>query len=112
MNGRRTAIGFTLVAAGSLAVLWFSSLPLGVPGEWEWDRAAPVEPLWLAVAPLAGGALLYFAFVWFGSGRIERCGLFGVAGWLAGLVVAGFTFIGIHIVSFVADVVFVIGIIA
>ena len=38
MNGRRTAIGFTLVAAGSLAVLWLSNLPLGVPGEWEWDR--------------------------------------------------------------------------
>ena len=61
MNGRRTAIGFTLVAAGSLAVLWLSNLPLGVPGEWEWDRIPLASGEWLALilgwlsAGLVGG---------------------------------------------------------
>jgi methylthioxylose transferase len=97
MNGRRTAIGFTLVAAGSLAVLWFSSLPLGIPGEWEWDRIPFAPGEWIAAvlgwfsAALVGA--LYIAFTLFGAGRLERASRRQVAGWLGGLAVGGFAWL-------------------
>ncbi len=97
MNGRRTAIGFTLVAAGSLAVLWLSNLPLGVPGEWEWDRipVARAESLavvlgWL-LAGLVGGP--YIALTLIGARRLERALRWQVAGWLGGLTVGGFAWL-------------------
>jgi len=94
---RRLAFWITLAGTtiAAFVVLWQTALPLGVPGEWEWNRAVPVEPLWLAVAPLAGGAILYLAFVRFSSRRVERCGKMGLAGWLSGLVVAGFAWLWI-----------------
>ena len=75
MNGRRTAIGFTLVAAGSLAILWISKLPLGVPGEWEWDRIPVARGEWMAVVLgwLAAGVVggLYIALALLGARRLE-----------------------------------------
>jgi hypothetical protein len=97
MNGRRTAIGFTLVAAGSLAVLWLSNLPLGVPGEWEWDRIPLASDEWLAVilgwlsAGLVGG--LYIALALLGSRRIGGASRWLVAAWLAALTVGGFAWL-------------------
>src|SRR5580704_6044321 len=97
MNGRRTAIGFTLVAAGSLAVLWLSNLPLGVPGEWEWDRIPVARGEWLALvlgwlsAGLVGG--LYIALALLGSRRIGGASRGQVAAWLAALTVGGFAWL-------------------
>ena len=97
MNGRRTAIGFTLVAAGSLAVLWLSNLPLGVPGEWEWDRIPVVRGESLAVvlgwllAGLVGGP--YIALTLIGARRLRARPRWQVAGWLGGLTVGGFAWL-------------------
>ncbi len=97
MTGRRMAIGFTLVAAGSLAVLWVSNLPLGVPGEWEWDRIPVARGEWIAVvlgwfaAGLVGA--LYIAFAMLGARRLEGAGRGQVASWLAGLVLGGFAWL-------------------
>ena len=38
MKVRQTGIGLAVVAAGSLAILWITGIPLGVPGEWVWSR--------------------------------------------------------------------------
>jgi hypothetical protein len=97
MIGRRTAIGFTLVAAGSLAVLWLSNLPLGVPGEWVWDRIPVAGGEWTAVAlgwvlaAMVGG--FYFAFTALGAGRLERAPRWQVAAWLGGLTIGGFAWL-------------------
>src|SRR5262249_33251032 len=97
MIGRRTAIGFALVAAGSLAVLWLSNLPLGVPGEWEWDRIPFARGQWIAavlgwlVAGLFGG--LYLAFALLGARRLEGAGRGAVAIWLSGLTLGGFAWL-------------------
>lgn len=97
MNGRRTAIGFTLVAAGSLAVLWCTYLPLGIPGEWEWDRIPIVPGDWPAVllgwlsAGLVGG--LYVALTLVGSQRVAATSRAHLAAWLAALTVGGFAWL-------------------
>jgi methylthioxylose transferase len=97
MNGRRTAIGFTLVAAGSLAVLWLSNLPLGVPGEWEWDRIPIARGEWTAlllgwlIAAVVGG--LYIAFALLGMHRLEQAPRWQVVAWLGGLAIGGFAWL-------------------
>ncbi len=97
MIGRRTAIGFTLVAAGSLAVLWLSNLPLGVPGEWVWDRIPIARSEWIAVvlgwlaAGLVGG--LYIAFALWGAHYLEGVSRRQTAAWLGGLVFGGFAWL-------------------
>lgn len=97
MNGRRTAIGFTLVAAGFLAVLWLSNLPLGVPGEWEWDRIPVARGEWIAVvlgwllAGVVGALDIGFALV--GARRVEGAPRWQVVGWLSGLTLGGFAWL-------------------
>src|SRR5579872_696346 len=97
MNGRRTAIGFTLVAAGSLAVLWSTYVPLGVPGEWEWDRIPIVPGDWPAVLLgwLAAGLVgsVYVALALVGSSRVAAASRGQLAAWLAALVVGGFAWL-------------------
>lgn len=83
-----------IVPAGALvAGLWWGSFPLGIKGEWEWSRAAPVEPVWLTFVPPVIAAGLYLGFIGLGAGRIERAGTAGIAAWLGGLVLAGFTWL-------------------
>jgi hypothetical protein len=97
MIGRRTAIGFTLVAAGSLGILWLSNLPLGVPSEWEWDRIPVARAEWIAVvlgclsAGLVGG--LYIAFALIGAPRLDRAPRWQVAARLGGLTIGGFAWL-------------------
>jgi len=97
MNGRRTAIGFTLVAAGSLAIQWLSNLPLGVPGEWVWDRIPVARGEWIAVVLgwLAAGVVgaLYIVFALVAARRVEGAPRWQVAGWLAGLTLGGFAWL-------------------
>jgi methylthioxylose transferase len=76
-------------------VLWLTSLALGIPGEWTWDRI-PAEPdlLW-NLAGAAVAAALYIAFVRLGcyrlKGSIDRPFLqLQLSAWLLGLVTLGF----------------------
>ncbi len=77
-----------------LAVLWCTSLPLGVPGEWTWDRAAtePDSPWNLASGLVISS--MFIAFVIRGRQRFEAFAessryRFESVAWLAGLVVLG-----------------------
>ncbi|MBC8114833.1 MAG: hypothetical protein H7062_10675, partial [Candidatus Saccharimonas sp.] len=78
--------------AASLSVLWLSQVPLGIPGEWTWDRAA-AEPdsAWnLIGAAVAAG--LYMLAVRAGWKRLSResrspIRCVEVGAWLAALVV-------------------------
>lgn len=68
----------------------YGTFPLGVPGEWTWDRVASVESLSLLLAVPVIVACCYLGFAWLGARRVGKCGRGELCGWLAGLVAAGF----------------------
>ncbi|MEK6258936.1 MAG: hypothetical protein AABP62_10005 [Planctomycetota bacterium] len=78
--------------AASLSVLWLSQVPLGIPGEWTWDRAA-AEPdsAWnlIGAAVAAGLYLLAVRTGWKRLCRESRSPIrcVEVGAWLAALVV-------------------------
>lgn len=94
---RRAAFWFSLIVP-SLAVVrgvWCGSFPLGVAGEWEWGRVAPVGPLvWILIPPLIAAAL-YLGIVWLGEQRIERCRAIERGAWLGCLSLSGFAWLWI-----------------
>lgn len=90
-----------LLAFSALATagfLWGTEIPLGVPGEWTWDRirfpddAAFTFLLSIAMIVLIGGA--YFSTALFGYLRIGNAPRRERAFWLAALTVAGFAWLG------------------
>ena len=87
-------------AAAALGVLWLSEMPLGIPGEWTWDRvAAEPDSVWnLIGAVVAGG--LYVAVVRIGWSRLSREARFPISraevcGWLMALVAMAFAWLWI-----------------
>lgn len=58
----RFTILITLATLASLAILLSTSIPLGIPGEWQWNRHAPIADLASIldrlILPFAGGSLL------------------------------------------------------
>lgn len=69
---------------------WRTSFPLGVSGEWEWQRIDLSEPfLWAAIPP-ALAAICYMGFIWLGSRRLDLCGRWEVRAWVGGLTAATF----------------------
>lgn len=77
------------VLAGFL-LIWCSTIPLGVPGEWTWTRSPTADDFWLSLLPSCGWAAILATVVWTGSGRIESCRGWERIGWLGGLLVASF----------------------
>lgn len=89
-----------LAGVVQIALLWGTSVPLGVPGEWTWSRIEySAEQLlgWLTCG-IVGAA--YLLLSWSGSTRIGRAGPWERAGWLAGLVAAA----GLWVVTVVGAV--------
>lgn len=94
---RRIAFWTSLIVP-ALAVVWgawFGSFPLGVPGEWVWNRVEPVGSLLLSFVPPFVAATIYVGFVWLGERRIERCRAAEMSAWMCGLIVCGFTWLWI-----------------
>ena len=84
--------------AGAQVFLWFTTIPLGIPGEWIWHRIL-VEPdtAWNLLG-LAAAAILYILFVEAGSRRIQKLSpsrfrTLELAGWLTALVAVSFTWL-------------------
>jgi len=79
---------------GTVAFFWFTQIPLGVPGEWVWNRIAvkPSERLdfSLGIFQTSVVAAVCLWFIFFGAKRISQSNKKGIALWLAGLVAAGF----------------------
>ena len=91
---RRTWIGLAVVAVGSLAILWLTPIPLGVPSEWEWRRIPVSTREWSvlllsAISALAVGGI-YVGLAAIGAHRIDRTSTLQTAVWLSGLCAAGF----------------------
>lgn len=87
-----------IAAVTSLGVLWLTEMPLGIPGEWTWDRV-PAEPDSLLSglgATVAAG--LYVAVVRLGWKRLSRVSKrplarVEVCAWLTALVAMGFAWL-------------------
>ncbi len=93
MSGRVRILA--VATAVAVLVYWATDMPLGVPGEWVWNRI-PHEVLIESVlgfvfVGLAGG--LFGAIAYFGLGRIGAASRVGVTGWVSGLMLAGFVWL-------------------
>lgn len=71
-------------------VLWKTLLPLGVPGEWVWERLSLQMPLFVVIWPAVAVALLLVAYVWLGEEWLARGGRSRRVGLLLGLWGIGF----------------------
>lgn len=93
MNFSRGLIAVVALSAVSIAFLWLTEIPLGVPGEWIWERIssddAGAEVLLGAVQALIA-ATVYLLVAWLGSRRIGTCSRSEGAGWLIGMALLGF----------------------
>jgi methylthioxylose transferase len=85
-------IAAVVAALVSIAVLWTTTLPLGVPGEWVWERlpADAQTPANLILAAM--GAALYLGFVILGDRRLSSSSTskMELLAWLSGLAFAAF----------------------
>jgi hypothetical protein len=97
MRVRQAGIGLALVAAGSLAVLWLTNLPLGVPGEWAWSRIPLDSTEWTLLilgwfsAAVVGG--LYLGLVLLGAKRLDKASRLESATWIAALCAGAFAWL-------------------
>ena len=89
-RGLISAIALSMISAG---ILWLTDIPLGIPGEWTWERIptddARIE-LILGAAQSGIAGVVYILMAWLGSRRIANCSRTEVAGWLIGIASVGF----------------------
>ncbi len=83
-------------SAVSIGLLWLTNLPLGIPGEWTWDRISSADVavetlLGIAAAGIVGA--IYVAVAWLGLKRIGLAGRKECCGWLLGLSAAAFVWL-------------------
>lgn len=86
----------TLVITASLisvGLFWLTEIPLGIPGEWTWERIPHISPgvdtlLGVLQAAVAGAVLLLVA--WQGLRHIADASRKNIAAWLFGLTAASF----------------------
>jgi len=94
MMDSRVRLSLVVGAVAGIGFLWLTDVPLGIPGEWTWNRIRfdddrLVECLWGCGIACAGAAV-YIGLAWMGGNRIGVCSRVERAAWLAGLVVAAF----------------------
>lgn len=89
-----------LGSVASVAALWCTTIPLGIPGEWTWDRAAAEPDLFWNLCGGVVAASLFIGYVLFVRRRLETVfssprSRIEVAGWLIGLVAISFAWLWI-----------------
>lgn len=93
MHSTRGLISAIVLSVISIAFLWVSDIPLGVPGEWTWERISATdtgaEVVLGAVQSLIAG-VVYILVAWLGSRRIANCSRAELTGWLLGMASIGF----------------------
>jgi hypothetical protein len=96
MTAARVWCTIVVLSVASLALLWLSDVPLGIPGEWTWQRI-PVDSLggemMLAIVEIAIAGVVLLLLFWSGLNRVGRCSQRELAVWLLGLTGAGFAWL-------------------
>lgn len=93
MNFSRGLIAAIALSAVSVAFLWLTEVPLGIPGEWVWERLSADDAnteFLLGAVQSAIAATVYVLIAWLGSRRIADCSGLEQTGWLTGMVLVGF----------------------
>jgi hypothetical protein len=93
MHSTRGLISAIVLSAMSVAFLWLSDIPLGIPGEWTWERISTADAgseVLLGAAQSAIAGVVYILVAWLGSRRIGTCSRAELTSWLVGIVVVGF----------------------
>lgn len=90
----RFCLLWILSGIASLALLWFTQIPLGVPGEWTWERISLTddnrsEVVWGAVSALIF-LVLYLSWTLLVGDRLQYLSRRNTAAALGGLVVFAF----------------------
>lgn len=92
MRSRRVWWTLLVLSGAAVWLLWGAAAPLGIPGEWTWDRigwgTSEDRILGWAAAGLTGLAYVLFAAI--GAGRVPFCRRGELAVWLGALTAAGF----------------------
>jgi hypothetical protein len=76
-----------------IGVVWQTAWPLGIPGEWTWDRLPLAEPWFLAVIPSTIAAIIYMTFIWLAAPRLSQDRSLATGLRLCGLTLAGFAWL-------------------
>ncbi|SFI89101.1 glycosyltransferase family protein [Planctomicrobium piriforme] len=90
-KGAGVVLVLLALAAGVLqtAVLWWSDFPLGVPGEWVWERIPVVGSLLVIFWPALAAGVLLTGYVVLGSGMVAQARPWSRTAWLVGLWLIG-----------------------
>ena len=83
-------------AALSIGLFFLTEIPLGIPGEWTWNRIRYTDGFWLTLPAvlLALAAYAVFALIaWAGERRITESSRAGWSGWLLALMATGFAWL-------------------
>jgi methylthioxylose transferase len=84
-----------ILTAISLAALWLTDIPLGISGEWTWERIRFDDGLsfflGIVQAAIFGGLLLLVA--WSGNRRIEDAPQWEVVAWLVAMMAIAFAWL-------------------
>ncbi|MBM79982.1 MAG: hypothetical protein CMJ78_05245 [Planctomycetaceae bacterium] len=92
MGNRAVYVLIAVVTVAAIGLLWGSSIPLGVPSEWEWNRIQYPGGLGAVMIESALAlivSIFLIGYAWLGLRRIERCSGAERFGWLIGLVAIG-----------------------
>jgi len=87
-------------AALSIGLFFLTEIPLGIPGEWTWNRIRYTDGFWLMLPAvlLALAAYAVFALIaWAGERRITESSRAEWSGWLLALMATGFAWL--HVVQ-------------
>ncbi len=87
-------------AALSIGLFFLTEIPLGIPGEWTWNRIRYTDGFWLTLPAvlLALAAYAVFALIaWAGERRITESSRAEWSGWLLALMATGFAWL--HVVQ-------------
>ncbi|MCA9018259.1 MAG: hypothetical protein KDA77_23255, partial [Planctomycetaceae bacterium] len=86
----QTFLPFLLAAIITIGLFWFTQIPLGIPGEWTWERIPFVGPELIPGWIVSGIAFtVYLLAALLGLSRITYCNRGELSLWLTGLAASG-----------------------
>lgn len=95
MVSRTTVCAIVFATAASLGMLWLTGIPLGIAGEWAWNRidyAQPMVVVLRAIEPIIIGGL-FLVVAWLGCKRIANALIPEKLLWWLALMAAAFSWL-------------------
>ncbi len=93
MKHRALVIALIASVLATWLLLWVTTIPLGVPGEWTWPRIEGGADQWIGLVLAMTIGAVYVAFVVGGSHRIDDSSRTESTAWLLLLLACGFAWL-------------------